>query len=107
MSFYENARATMRPFFEQAQADGEVRPGIELDDFIVEQPGKNEVRCILAHALEQLRAEVRAEQANPEQDRQSETDRKDRNGSGGAGRTDAADCPARRCRTARPARPRR
>jgi AcrR family transcriptional regulator len=33
-AFYEGARDTMGPFFEQAKADGEVRPELELDDFI-------------------------------------------------------------------------
>ncbi|HEY7105824.1 MAG TPA: TetR/AcrR family transcriptional regulator [Acidimicrobiia bacterium] len=33
-AFYEGARDTMGPFFEQAKADGEVRRELELDDFI-------------------------------------------------------------------------
>jgi AcrR family transcriptional regulator len=33
-AFYEGCRDTMGPFFEQAKADGEVRPEMELDDFI-------------------------------------------------------------------------
>ena len=33
-AFYESARETMRPFFEEAQAKGEIRKEIELDDYI-------------------------------------------------------------------------
>jgi hypothetical protein len=34
MAFYESARETMGPFFEEAKAGGEVRSDLDLDDFI-------------------------------------------------------------------------
>jgi AcrR family transcriptional regulator len=33
-AFYEASRDTMRPFFEEAQASGEIRKDITLDDFL-------------------------------------------------------------------------
>jgi AcrR family transcriptional regulator len=33
-AFYESARETMRPFFDEAKANGEIRREIELDDYI-------------------------------------------------------------------------
>jgi AcrR family transcriptional regulator len=33
-AFYETSRETMGPFFDEAQANGEIRPDITLDDFI-------------------------------------------------------------------------